>query len=177
MRILNLPNSLTVARIVLIPVFATALEYNRHGLALYVFAFAALTDLLDGLLARAREQKTELGRVLDPLADKFLLITSFIFFTYYGWIPPWLTIIVISRDVIIVTGTVLLYFLTHTLRVEPTVLGKASIALQFVLICYVLFDVNYGIAPALKGMLVMAVAAFSVASAMHYIYKGLRFAG
>lgn len=176
MRVLNLPNTLTIVRVLLIPVFVTALEYRMHAFALYVFGFAALTDLLDGFLARVKRQRTEFGRVLDPLADKFLLLTSFVFFSYYGWVPPWLTILVISRDVIIISGTVLLYFVTHALRVEPSPPGKAAIALQFVLIWYVLLEVNYGLMPSLKPVLVLGTAAFSVASGLHYIHRGFRIA-
>jgi cardiolipin synthase len=107
-QVLNLPNMLTMTRIVLIPVFITTIIYGRYELALYLFVFSSLTDALDGLLARLRDQRTPLGAFLDPLADKFTLVTSFVLFSYYGWIPKWLTITVISRDVIIVTGWMLL---------------------------------------------------------------------
>jgi len=80
LRILNLPNSLTVARIILIPVFITAVIYKKHQHALFLFILAGMTDLLDGFIARMTNQKTALGRFLDPLADKLLLTSSFILF-------------------------------------------------------------------------------------------------
>lgn len=177
MKVFNLPNTLTIGRILLIPVFVTVLGYRKYDYALYVFVFASLTDMLDGLLARIKDQRTELGQVLDPLADKFMLVTSFLIFSYYGWIPPWLTIIVISRDIIIVTGTVVLYFLTSTLRVEPSAYGKAAIALQFLLLCVVLLNINYGVLAGLRGALLVAVAILTVVSGLHYIHRGFRLAG
>ncbi len=177
MRVLNLPNTITIARILLIPVFVTALGYRKYDLALYVFVLASLTDMFDGLLARLNDQRTELGRVLDPVADKFMLVTSFVIFTYFGWLPAWIAIIVISRDVVVVTGTVLLYFLTSALRVEPSVLGKSAIALQFALLCYVLLNINYAFLPGAKAVLLPAVAVLTAASGLHYIYRGFRIAG
>jgi cardiolipin synthase len=148
-----------------------------YDYALYVFVIAALTDALDGLLARLRNQKTPLGTFLDPLADKFLIVTSFILFSFYGWVPEWLTIIVISRDIIVVIGWVLLYFITHTLKVEPSMPGKLSIGLQLILLCYVLLDINYGFIPAIKGILIWATASLAILSALHYIYRGLKLTG
>ncbi|HBU06084.1 MAG TPA: CDP-diacylglycerol--glycerol-3-phosphate 3-phosphatidyltransferase, partial [Nitrospiraceae bacterium] len=104
MRVLNFPNSLTIARIVIIPLFTIAVIYKRYDYALYMFIVAALTDALDGFIGRLTNQKTALGTFLDPLADKFLLITSFIIFSMNGWLPKWLVITVISRDIIVITG-------------------------------------------------------------------------
>jgi cardiolipin synthase len=170
----NIPNTITITRIVLIPVFIIALDYKMYDYALYLFLFASLTDLLDGLFARLKNQRTHLGTFLDPLADKFMLVTSFVFFTLYGWIPAWLTIIVISRDIIVVTGFVLLFFITRSLKVEPLLLGKASIATQFILLCYVLLNVNFGFLPNLKSVLVPATALISVCSGLQYISRELR---
>lgn len=176
-RSFNLPNTLTVARIVLIPVFITALEYKRYDYALYIFVLAAFTDLMDGLLARLRDQRTQLGRFLDPMADKFILVTAYVFFAYYGLVPPWLTIIVISRDIIIITGVVLLYFITHTLKAEPSIPGKASTAMQFLLLFSVLLNINYGTLPEIRGILIWATAFITAASGLHYIHRGLKLAG
>jgi cardiolipin synthase len=176
-QVLNLPNMLTMTRIVLIPVFITTIIYGRYELALYLFVFSSLTDALDGLLARLRDQRTPLGAFLDPLADKFTLVTSFVLFSYYGWIPKWLTITVISRDVIIVTGWMLLYFVSHVQKTEPSLPGKLAIATQFVLLCYVLLRLNYGFVPEIGGFLVWLTAALTIASGLHYIYRGLKLTG
>ncbi|MCL5024165.1 MAG: CDP-diacylglycerol--glycerol-3-phosphate 3-phosphatidyltransferase [Nitrospirae bacterium] len=173
MGILNLPNTLTMTRIVLIPLFVTSVIYNRYGYALSLFLIAALTDMFDGLIARLKSQRTAFGTFLDPLADKFLLVTSFILFAIYDKVPKWLTITIISRDVIIVTGWVVLHLVTHTAKVETSQLGKTAIALQLVLICYVLVNLNIPFLPGIGAYLIWAAAVFTILSGLHYIYRGL----
>lgn len=174
MRVLNLPNALTIARIVIIPLFITAIIYKRYDYALYLFIVAALTDTLDGFIARVADQKTALGTFLDPLADKFLLVSSFIVFSINGWVPKWLTITVISRDIIVITGWVLVYLITHTSNVKPTLTGKAAIAMQLILLCYVLLDMNVGFLPDIQGVLIWLTAVLTIISGMHYIYRGFK---
>jgi len=171
---LNIPNFLTTLRIVLIPVFVSALIYRRYDYGLYIFFFAAVSDFLDGLIARMKNQQTELGKFLDPVADKFLLVTSFVLFAVYGFVPKWLTITVISRDIIIVTGWLILYFLTHRARVEPSVLGKAANASQLILLVYILLSINLqGDFLGIETLLVYVTAFLTVISGIHYIYRGL----
>lgn len=174
---MNLPNTLTITRIVLIPLFVTSVIYKRYDYALYVFAVAALTDTFDGLIARLKNQKTALGNFLDPLADKFLLVTSFVLFAIYGLIPKWLTIVVISRDVIVVTGWLVLYIVTHTRKIEPTVFGKAAIALELILIWYVLLALNLPSFPDVRRYLIAVTAFFTIVSGLHYVYRGLKHTG
>jgi cardiolipin synthase len=169
-----MPNTLTVARIVIIPVFVTAIMYRKYQHALYLFVLAALTDLFDGLLARLTDQKTRLGTFLDPLADKFLLVSSFIVFTVNGWIPLWLTITVISRDLIVVIGWLLLYMITGSAKIEPVLLGKIAIALQLGMLAYVLLSINLSSAPPLHDIFYWAVASVTALSALQYIVRGLR---
>jgi cardiolipin synthase len=171
---LNIPNTLTMARIVMIPIFITAIMYKRYDYALYLFLIAALTDMFDGLLARMKNQKTALGTFLDPLADKFLLVTAFIIFSLYGWIPKWLTITVISRDVIVVTGWLLLYFVAGTSRVEPSILGKTTMWLQSLLMAYILIEINWPVLPDIPRLFLMATAGITILSGLQYIYRGLK---
>lgn len=174
MAVLNLPNTLTIARIVLIPVFVTSIIYGRYDYALYLFAIAALTDTFDGLIARLKSQKTALGTLLDPIADKFLLVTSFVLFAIYGLIPKWFTIMIISRDVIIITGWMILYFVTHTAQVEPSVFGKTAIALQLMLISYILLNINFPALPAIQGYIIFLTSLFTIVSGLHYIFRALK---
>ena len=174
MKAVNIPNSLTVGRIVLIPVFVIAVVYDRYRYALYLFVLAAITDLLDGLFARLADQKTALGTFLDPLADKLLLVTSFILFAYCGWIPKWLAIVVISRDLLIVMGWLLLYLATGHAKVEPVILGKTAIALQLVLLSWVLLVINVPSMASTPTWFFVIVAAMSALSGLQYIVKGLR---
>lgn len=174
MGVLNIPNILTLMRIILLPLFVTTMIYRRYEMALYIFAVAAVTDTLDGLIARLKGLKTPLGTFLDPLADKFLLVTSFILLTVYDFIPLWLTIIVISRDIIIVTGWVVLYLVTHSAKVEPSIAGKIAISLQLILIWYILLDINIPAMPDLHNYLLYLTALFTILSGLHYIYKSLK---
>ena len=174
MGVLNLPNSITITRIVIIPLFITSVIYKRHDYALYLFITAALTDMLDGFVARITNQKTPIGTFLDPLADKFLLITSFILFSLNSWIPIWLTITVISRDVIVVIGWLIIYLTTHKSAVEPTITGKAAIAMQLILLCYILLEINVAALPDIHGVLIWITALLTIISGLHYIYRGLK---
>lgn len=161
-------------RIVIIPVFITSIVYNRYRYALYLFAFAAVTDVLDGLLARLTDQKTPLGTFLDPLADKFLLVTAFIVFAVYGWIPKWLAIAVISRDLIVVIGWFLLFMLTDNSRVEPAIMGKAAIALQVLTLAYVLLSVNFSALPPAPNSFFALTASVTCLSGLQYIFRGFK---
>lgn len=174
MGVLNIPNTFTVARILIIPVFITSIIYKRYNYSLYLFIIAALTDLFDGLFARLTNQKTILGTFLDPIADKFLLVTSFIIFTVYGWIPKWLTIIIISRDIIILTGWLILYLTLGISKVEPSIIGKATIWVQSLLIAYILIDINIPLTKGFPEILFILTACVTIISGLDYIYKGLK---
>jgi cardiolipin synthase len=173
MRVLTLPNAITFVRILIIPVFVMALLYKRYNYALMLFIAAGASDLLDGLLARTTNQKTELGAFLDPLADKILLVTSFILFSVYSWIPTWLTIIVISRDVIVILGWVVFYLLYGVTQVKPSLFGKAAITSQLILIAYTLLSINIMSVPAPADWMLWCVAMLTVVSCIHYSYRGL----
>jgi cardiolipin synthase len=157
-------------------VFITAVLYQKQRQALALFVIAALTDLLDGYIARVTNQKTALGQFLDPLADKFLLVSSFILFSVQGWIPLWLTITVISRDLIVVIGWFLLYLLTHSVTIEPVLLGKTAIALQLITLTLVLLSINLSSIIPYQEILFIVTAAITGISGIQYIYKGLRLA-
>jgi len=171
--VLNIPNTLTIARILIIPVFISTIIYKRYEYSLYLFIIAALTDLFDGLFARLKNQKTALGMILDPLADKFLLVTVFIILTVYGWIPKWLTITVISRDIIIVTGWLLLYLIAGVSKVEPSLLGKTTIWVQSMIIAYILLDINFPSLPDIPFWIFLITAGITIISGLGYIYKGM----
>ncbi|GAB4542211.1 MAG: CDP-alcohol phosphatidyltransferase family protein [Thermodesulfovibrionia bacterium] len=174
MIIKNLPNILTMTRILLLPFFATSLIYNGYLYALIIFIMAGITDILDGYIARMKRQVSELGTILDPVADKFIIITSFILMTVNGIIPKWLTIVVISRDVIVITGVIILYFVINQMKVEPSILGKISNILQYLLIGLVLLTINIKGKPIIPNIYLILVAVFATISGIQYIYKGLK---
>jgi len=171
---LNIPNTLTMMRIIIIPVFTTTIIYKRYNHALYLFAIAAITDFLDGLFARLTNQKTALGTFLDPLADKFLLVTSFITLSVFGLIPKWLAITVISRDIIVLTGWLILYLSSGIKKVEPSVLGRATIWIQSIFIAFVLVRMNFFLFPEFYPALQWSTAGVTILSGLHYIYRELK---
>ncbi len=133
-RIITVPNLLTVFRMVLIPVFVSLLFYQRFVLALAVFVLAGITDGLDGLLARRFDQKSQLGTILDPIADKMLLVTAFVVLSMRSVFPPpvpshlpvpfWVTVAVISRDIFILVGAAAINIVTGFRRFRPVNAGK-----------------------------------------------------
>jgi cardiolipin synthase (CMP-forming) len=172
---LNLPNFLTLIRILSIPFFLVYLSYHRYLEALIIFIIGGITDFLDGLAARLMKQETPLGAYLDPIADKLLVITSFIVLGVIGGIPMWLAIIVVSRDVLIITGYGIMVFLTDERpEVKPSLIGKFSTLLQ-------LFTLGVALAllhnpklmnPWLRDLFIGATALATVLSGLQYIYRG-----
>jgi len=172
----NLPNILTLTRIFLLPFFAASLIYSEYHYALGLFLVASITDLLDGYIARITDQMTYFGRILDPVADKFFLITSFILMTAYGLMPKWLTIIVISKDAIVITGSIILYFVTNRLTVEPSAWGKWASGCQFTLIGLELLVLNIQNGIAIPFILHALVALLTAIAGIHYVHMGLKVA-
>lgn len=170
----NLPNLLTIARIILLPFFAVTLIYGEYGYALMVYSLAAISDILDGQIARITKQITYFGSILDPVADKFFLITSFILMTSYGLIPKWFTIVVISKDLIVITGCVILYFTTNTLKIEPSIVGKISSGCQFFLVGLVLVSLNMNNGFIVPAALYITVALLTAVAGIDYVYKGMK---
>jgi len=171
--LINWPNRLTILRILLVPLLIILLSSNSRLLALITFCLAGLTDALDGFLARAFNQRTELGTFLDPLADKFLLISSYITLSALGEMPFPLAVLVVSRDVIILSGLAVLYLINNYLEIAPTRLGKLTTLLQLITVLAVLVQpfVHGGLAGVVNP-LIWATAAATIASGFHYVYIG-----
>ncbi|MGE3401852.1 MAG: CDP-alcohol phosphatidyltransferase family protein [Vicinamibacterales bacterium] len=144
MRYLTLANQLTILRILLIPVFVLLLVYDQLGAAFAAFVAAGITDALDGLAARRAGERTALGAWLDPAADKLLAVTSFIMLTLpllplTNHIPVWLTILVISRDVVIVAVVAIVNLAIGPRTFRPSLWGKCATAAYIVLVVVVMF--------------------------------------
>ncbi|HEY8225820.1 MAG TPA: CDP-alcohol phosphatidyltransferase family protein [Pyrinomonadaceae bacterium] len=180
-RIITVPNVLTVFRMVLIPVFVSLLFYQRFVLALGVFVIAGLTDGLDGLLARRFDQKSQLGTILDPIADKLMLVTAFIVLSMRSVypqpvpnhlpVPFWVTVAVISRDVFILVGAAAINIVTGFRRFRPSWLGKINTTVQIVSIGVIMLaaSVPYGAGYYLPTLYV-TIFAFAVLSGAHYVF-------
>ena len=170
---LNIPNALTILRILLIPVIVGFLVYDHFDFALVTLLIAALTDALDGSIARMANQKTEFGAYLDPLADKLLLMATFITFSLLDMVPVWSVIVVVSRDAILLTGTLLALLTDTEINASPSVLGKAATVFQLVYIILVLVFFSYQFDPASLTPLLYAMSILTVASGLHYILRSV----
>ncbi len=173
---MNLPNLLTLIRILLIPLFVILIINQSFSWALIIFALAGITDGIDGLIARITRQRTELGAYLDPIADKLLLSAGFITLAIIEMLPSWLAVIVIARDMIILLG-ILVMILTHItiLQIRPSLISKITTSLQISTILLVLM-VQYG-SIFLKHLATIAIYGtmlFTILSGAHYIYIGTR---
>jgi cardiolipin synthase len=174
---MNLPNYITLLRVILIPFFIDLMIYGYYGGALVVFAAACVTDALDGLLARLLNQKTELGAFLDPMADKLLILSAFVTLVYLGKLPVWLVIIVISRDAILTLGSIVIYFITNKLKIEPSIIGKMTTVLQLAVVTLTLILMNYGTGSNFMTLLQWATAVITIASGAQYVIRGMKLVG
>jgi cardiolipin synthase len=173
---LNLANCLTLFRILTIPVFLEFLAYHFYWEALLVFAIGGFTDFLDGFVARRMNQQTALGTYLDPVADKLLVITSFVMLGSIDGLPIWLTVIVVVRDVLIVIGYAIIYMLVEErLQVKPTRTGKWSTTLQLLTLAVALLTLHDArlMSPRVLDLFVLACACTTVISGLQYLYRGL----
>jgi cardiolipin synthase len=173
---LNLPNFLTLIRILTIPFFLVYLSYHRYGEALIIFIIGGVTDFLDGLAARLMNQQTALGAYLDPIADKLLVITSFIMLGLIDGIPEWLAVVVVSRDVLILIGYGIIYLLIEERPpVKPSMIGKWSTMLQLLTlgVALGLLHDESMLDRRLWNVLIALTAITTVASGLQYLYRGL----
>jgi cardiolipin synthase len=173
---LNLPNFLTLIRILTIPFFLVYLSYHRYGEALIIFVIGGVTDFLDGLAARLMNQQTALGAYLDPIADKLLVITSFIMLGLIGGIPEWLAVVVVSRDILILLGYGIIHFLVdERLAVKPSTIGKWSTMLQLLTlgVALALLHNENILDRRLWNILIAVTTIATVASGLQYLYRGL----
>jgi cardiolipin synthase len=180
--ILTVANLLTVFRLVLIPAFVTAVYYHRFAWALAVFSVAAVTDLLDGLMARMLNQKTQLGAILDPMADKLLLVTAFIVLSFPGFtrtapIPFWLTSAAISRDAFIVLGALVINIATGFSRFRPSLPGKLNTFIQLTTIVLFLTANAFGWFGQYLRAAYYLTLGMAIFSGLHYISYANRLIG
>ncbi|KAF0182928.1 MAG: CDP-diacylglycerol--glycerol-3-phosphate 3-phosphatidyltransferase [Nitrospirae bacterium] len=171
--VFTLPNVITSIRILLIPAFVIAILYGSYPEAAVFFIAASVSDAVDGWIARTWNQRSELGVFLDPAADKCLMIASFVLFASFGWVPLWLALTLIGRDLVIVLGWVFIMKVHGLTKVSPTMAGKTAIASEMVLLSYILLWLNIPSLPEPMVWMFVVVAVLSVASGLQYIYRGL----
>jgi len=186
---MTLPNKITIGRILLIPVFVwLTLDYIRdyqkdqeleweRVLACAVFAIAAISDAVDGYIARRYHQKSELGTYLDPLADKALLVSALILLsirfkdgTPFDLLPLWFPVLVVSRDLIVLGGCVLIHILAGRVIARPRVVGKCATFFQMVALGWVLLKIER---PSYQWSL-YAAGFFTLVSGVWYMFDGIK---
>ena len=172
-------NQLTLLRMLLIPAFVILVVYGYLGWALTVFVVAGITDALDGLIARWSDQKTSLGAWLDPMADKLLLVTTFVVLTLPGLglmnrLPIWLTVLIISRDVVIVLTVAIVNLAVGRRTFRPSMFGKTATA-TYILTAVVAMYFNYlRYHSVVVDFFVWASLAITLISSLHYIWHAAR---
>ncbi len=174
---MSLPNYITLLRIILIPFFINLMIYGYYREALIVFIVACVTDALDGLIARLTNSKTELGAFLDPMADKLLIISAFVTLVLLDMLPVWLVIVVVSRDIILVLGSIAIYFTGHQFVARPSIIGKTTTVLQLLVVTLSLILRNFGAGFGLMMVLHWITAAFTVVSGVLYVARGTKIVG
>ena len=173
---LTVANQLTILRIMLVPAFVLLLVYGYLGWALVTFIVAGLTDALDGLIARSAGQRTSLGAWLDPMADKLLLVTTFIMLTIpsiplTNHLPLWLTVMVISRDVVIVGVVAIISIVMGPRPFKPSIWGKSATAtfiITSVIVMYYNVRQEYSL---LIDLFVWISLTLTLVSAVDYFFK------
>jgi cardiolipin synthase len=172
----TVPNQITLLRLGFLPFFLILISYEHYKWALLVLVVAGLSDGVDGLLARKLNQKSALGAYLDPIADKLLLSSSFIILSFKQKLAWWLTIIVLSRDILILMVAVVILLISGYRPFPPSVYGKLTTGLQILLVFLVVLAAAYphpNFTPAIH-VLTYLVTAFTVFSAFHYSFSTSR---
>jgi cardiolipin synthase len=172
-RPISIPNILTVIRIIMTPLFVILLMKNRFGFALALFTLAAVSDGLDGFIARYFNQRTVIGAYLDPIADKFLLSAAFISLAILTIIPSWLTVIVISRDILILAGIAIFAINDIKVKIKPSIVSKCTTAAQLATVFIVLLGIHLPAVRIAEKAALWITAGLTILSGFHYILAGI----
>jgi cardiolipin synthase (CMP-forming) len=168
--VLNLPNLITIARILLVPVVVWAIGSNEMQVAFVLFLIAGLSDAVDGFLAKRLRMTSELGAHLDPLADKVLIVSIYIALGITEAVPRWIVILVVSRDILIIGGIMLAWFLGKPMLVKPALVSKLNTVAQIVFACLVLGELAFQVEfEWLQDFIMALVAALTLASVGFYM--------
>ena len=167
----QIPNIITGARFLLVPLLVWLLVERYFAMALVTFGIMGMSDGLDGFLAKRYGWKTRLGEFLDPLADKTMLVSAYITLGFGGLVPFWLVITIISRDVVILTGAGVYHLLTRQLQMAPSLISKLNTFAQIILVLAVIFDQLIELPGNLVSILIMLTLFTTVASGAAYVFE------
>src|SRR5664279_1829599 len=172
---LNIPNLITLGRILLVPVVVWAIASGAMWIAFVLFLVAGVSDAVDGFLAKRFNMATELGAYLDPLADKALIVSIYLTLGVSDLIPRWLVILVVSRDILIVGGIMLSWLIGKPLKIRPLLVSKLNTAAQIVFACVVMGSLGFDIKADMLTLVLMAlVTALTLLSVAAYVAEWVR---
>ena len=172
---MTVPNIITLGRFVLVPIVLWGLLSGEVVIAFLAFVLAGVSDGVDGYIARRFGQHTELGAYLDPIADKALLVSTFVMLGYLGELPLWLVTLVVSRDCLILGAVILASMLSHPVQVRPLMISKINTAFQIGLAVVTLGELAvFGRLPAIHAVLVGSVTVLTIGSGIAYFLGWLR---
>jgi cardiolipin synthase len=173
---MNVPNLLSLFRILITFFFILAVYHDRFDYALYLFILQGITDLLDGFIARVMSKKTNLGAYLDPIADKTMLVAAFVMLSIKGIVPLWLPALIILKDLVVAIGFFLLYRLGRTMKPVPSIFGKITTTCQIATVLYALLVTlfSWSNVGAYSAAFIFVTAFFTVLAGCHYVYVGIR---
>ncbi|HFB67089.1 MAG TPA: CDP-alcohol phosphatidyltransferase family protein [Aeromonadales bacterium] len=175
MNIKNIPNMITLLRVALMPPLLYLLLEKNYVPALVIFMIAGASDGLDGYLAKKYHWTSRFGAIADPLADKLLMLVSYGYLTYAGYLPLWLFYIVVGRDVFIVSAAYSFHRYFGPFDMNPTLLSKLNTVLQILLVTYVMYSLVFiNIPSIISQVLIYTVGIICSASALQYLWIGLR---
>jgi len=171
----DIPNIITLFRFLLVPPFVLVLLQEKFGLALLLFGIAGFSDALDGYLAKHYHWSSRLGALMDPLADKLLLVSSYVTLGWLHWIPLWLVGVVILRDLVIVSGALVYNFRIERLEARPSMVSKLNTFTQIMLVLAVLFSLAVASLPYLwMDVLLYSVLVTTLWSGIDYVLRWSR---
>ncbi|MEL7400644.1 MAG: CDP-alcohol phosphatidyltransferase family protein [Pseudomonadota bacterium] len=169
---MTIANIITLGRIALVPLIVWALLAQSYGWAFALFLIAGISDAVDGIVARLFNQRSELGQILDPLADKLMMLFVFVSLSWLGHLPVWLVVIVVGRDIGLVAAAAMGAVLGRNVSIAPLFVSKVTTTLQIVLAAFTLFELAFSFSwPWIDTLLVFAVAGFTIASALVYLLQ------
>src|SRR5476649_751214 len=172
---LNIPNLITLGRILLVPIVVWAIASGTMWIAFVLFVVAGVSDAVDGFLAKRFGMSSELGAYLDPLADKALIVSIYLTLGIYGAIPRWLVILVVSRDILVVGGIMLSWLIGKPLKIRPLLVSKLNTAAQILFACVVLGSLGFDIKADMLTLVLMAlVTALTLLSVAAYVAEWVR---
>ena len=174
-RRVSIPNIITLGRILLVPIIVWAIASSQMEIAFAVFIVAGVSDAVDGFLAKRFNMASELGALLDPLADKALLVSIYVALGISGAIPHWIVILVVSRDIMIVTGVIVSWLFDKPVPMKPLMVSKLNTVVQVAFAALVLASLGFGFRPQPYDVILMGlVTVFTLASVSLYLVEWIR---